>query len=95
MSATTLQILSDAGQQAWTKRRPAWTRNDSVRFLNDGSASVLAWVRRKDPHQSPKHSKAMGRWLMDWRAQDFERAHARLTLAAQTNKQLSVLEVFK
>lgn len=93
MTADTHQALSDSAQLAWEKRRPTWSRNESVRWLNDESALVLAWVRRRAPGVAPKHSNAMGRWLAEHMQVNFTRAHARLCAAAEGKQQLTVLEV--
>lgn len=82
--------------QAWERRRPAWTRTDTVRWLNDRSALVLAWLRRTDPPAAPSHSASMGRWLKDNRPERFARAHARLLVPAHDQSardRLTLLEI--
>lgn len=87
---------SARAQAAWAKRRPAWTRTDTARWLNARSASVLAWVRRKDQAGAPGHSNQMGRWLQEYRTNDFSRAHQRLALCGtdeQAREKLNALGV--
>lgn len=64
---------------------PAWTRNDTARWLNERSAGLLAFVRRVRAERAPSHSKAMGRWLLEAEPALFNRAHARLG-AAKNNE---------
>lgn len=66
---------------AWEKRRPAWTRTDTARHLNDRSEAILALLRRR-PGQWPKHTHQVGYWLKEHAPALFDRAHA--TLAAAT-----------
>ena len=93
MSEAAPQILSTVGQTVWAKRRPAWTRTDTMRWLNERSAGVLAWVRRRAPNQSPSHSQNMGRWLLDNLTNDFNRAHLKLTAAEKAKANPTLLEV--
>lgn len=95
MAEARVEMMSEAHRKAWLKRRPAWTRTDSVRWLNERSAGLLAWVRRQDPGSAPGHSNAMGRWLADHWPMDFARAHGRLAGAPDeaAREQKTVLEV--
>lgn len=79
---------------AWEKRRPAWTRTDTARWLNERSPSVLAWLRRLDP-QAPAHSGAMGRWLQGERPAFFARAHRKLAACARDEAQRARLNILK
>lgn len=81
--------------RAWAKRRPAWTRTDTARWLNERSEQVLAWLRRKSPH-APGHSRQMGYWIKDNEAAVFDRAHARLSgCSTRDREQLLTVEVLK
>lgn len=82
--------------KAWARRRPAWTRTDSARWLNERSAQVLAWLRRKSTH-APEHSRQMGYWVKDNEAAVFARAHERLMACAtqQDRDHLLIHEVLK
>lgn len=67
---------SDAGLERWEKRR-RWSRTDTARWLNERSAAVLAWLRRR-PGTWPAHSKQVGYWLKEYTPRVFDRAHDRL-----------------
>lgn len=97
MSTDVQQLEVEGGRrrEAWARRRPAWTRTDTTRWLNERSATVLAWLRRADP-QAPTHSRAMGRWLQAERGRFFARAHDRLAACGRDEarrEKLNVLEV--
>jgi hypothetical protein len=81
-------------QKAWVQRRPAWTRNDTMRWLNDRSASVLAWLRRIDAAGAPAHSNSMGRWLQQERSDLFSRAHKRLASCGRDDGARAKLNVW-
>jgi hypothetical protein len=74
------EAISARAVKAWEKRRPAWSRNETIRWLNERSAGVLAWLRRRDTG-APARSEAMGRWLQEKRPEVFRRAHTRLASA--------------
>lgn len=95
MAEERIEAMSAMRRKVWLKRRPDWTRSDSVRWLNERSSGVLAWVRRRDPARSPGHSNSMGRWLAEHWPVDFARAHERLAAAASeaAREQRTVLEV--
>lgn len=82
--------------RAWTKRRPAWTRTDTARWLNDRSEPLLAWLRRRSPH-APGHSRQMGYWVKENEPLIFERAHERLARCAnqQDRETLLIDEVLR
>lgn len=81
--------------QAWAKRRPAWTRTDTARWLNDRSEPLLAWLRRRSP-RAPGHSRQMGYWLKDEEPSIFSRAHERLARCKSTDRdQLLTDEVLR
>lgn len=88
--------LSAVGLVAWAKRRPAWTRTDTTRWLNERSASVLAWLRRSGA-DSPAHSSSIGQWLKDHQHPLYPRAHARLLacLEPAQREKISVPEVLR
>lgn len=80
---------------AWKKRRPAWTRTDTARWLNDRSEPVLAWLRRHAA-QAPAHSQQMGYWLKERRQDVFDRAHTRLAaVGAGDRETLTTSEVLR
>lgn len=90
-----LEATSARAVKAWQKCRPAWSRNETVRWLNERSAGVLAWLRRRDAG-APARSEAMGRWLHEKRPPVFRRAHERLAAAGIKRvgfSGLTVLEV--
>lgn len=62
--------------RAWERRRPAWTRTDTARWLSDRSEPLLARLRRRG--HAPAHSRQMGYWLKDNLPAAFARAHTRL-----------------
>jgi hypothetical protein len=66
-------------RKVWERCRPAWTRNETTRWLNERSALVLAWLRRKDPARAPAYSAAMGRWLQENRPAVYAAAHKNLS----------------
>ena len=72
------EVAMSAQEAAWVKHRPAWTRTDTTRWLNERSALLLAWLRRVDAAGAPMHSGSMGRWLQTERPAYFQRAHDRL-----------------
>ena len=81
--------------RAWAKRRPAWTRTDTARWLNERSEQVLAWLRRKST-RAPGHSRQMGYWVKDNEPVVFDRAHARLSATLrQDREQLLTGEVLR
>jgi hypothetical protein len=71
-------VISMAAQKAWQENRPAWTRADTQRWLDEQSANVLAWLRRREPDGAPAHSNKMGQWLQRHRTEYFARVHKRL-----------------
>lgn len=78
---------------AWARRRPAWTRTDSARWLNDRSEPLLAWLRRR-AGRAPAHSRQMGYWLKAERPDLFNSAHTRLAAAkAEARETLIIDEV--
>jgi hypothetical protein len=82
---------------AYEKMRPAWTRNETMRWLNDRSALALAWLRRSDSG-APTHSANMGRWLKELRPELFSRAHSRLStpgLDEAKRSAMAVMEVLR
>lgn len=68
--------------QAWSRRRPQWTRTDSARWLSERSEPLLAWLRRRSP-RAPAHSRQMGYWLKENEPAIFDRAHTRLAACRQ------------
>jgi len=72
------QALEASGVARWEKIR-TWSRTDSARWVNDRSAAVLAWLRRRSG-QWPAHSAQMGYWLRENSPALFDRIHT--TLAA-------------
>lgn len=80
---------------AWKKRRPAWTRTDSARWLNERSEPVLAWLRRHAGH-APAHSRQMGYWLKENMPVIFDRAHGRLAAGpAERRENLITSEILR
>lgn len=71
---------------AWAKRRPAWTRTDSARWLNERSEPLLAWLRRR-AGRAPAHSRQMGYWLKEERPDLFNPAHSRLAAARAADRE--------
>lgn len=82
-------------QAMWARRRPAWTRTDTVRWLNDRSAAVLALLRRADAAAAPVYSSSMGRWLKDNSAALFQRAHERLAQPGRNERARQALNVIE
>lgn len=82
--------------QAWNKRRPSWTRNETTRWLDQRSEPLLAWLRRRSP-RAPSHSRQMGRWVKDNDPAIFARAHQRLAQCTtpQDRDQLLIDEVLR
>ena len=89
------EAVSARAQAAYQKRRPAWTRTDTARWLNARSSSVLAWLRRSGGGCAPSHSDNMGRWLQTHRSDLFTRAHRKLAACADNaaRESLNVLGV--
>ena len=54
-----------------------WNRTDSVRWLDNRSATILAWLRRKTGDW-PEHVNFIGSWLQRRHRFDFDRIHLRL-----------------
>lgn len=77
--------------QAWSKRRPQWTRTETARWLNDRSEPVLAWLRRRSPH-APSHSRQMGYWMKENEAPLFARAHERLARCANPDRERLMID---
>jgi hypothetical protein len=103
MTAAALQLkdtetatAKEAGMVlAWARRRPAWTRTDTARWLNERSEPLLAWLRRRSP-RAPAHSRQMGYWLKDQDPTLFARAHERLARCKTPDRdQLLTDEVLK
>lgn len=82
--------------RAWGRRRPAWTRTDTARWLNERSEPVLAWLRRRAA-RSPSHSRQMGYWVKENEPAIFARAHERLARCGnnQDREQLLTDEVLR
>lgn len=70
------QELEASGLARWEKIR-RWSRTDSARWVNDRSASVLAWLRRRSG-EWPAHSAQMGYWLKENSPAIFDRIHTTL-----------------
>lgn len=77
---------------AWSRRRPAWTRTDSARWVNDRSPGALAWLRRTAPRQAPAYSRHMGYWLKEHGQAAFSRIHQRLAAATAAAREGMTLE---
>jgi hypothetical protein len=71
------QAQEAKGVERWQKIR-VWSRTDSARWLNDRSAPVLAWLRRR-AGQWPAHSAQVGYWLKDHAPEVFNHVHDKLT----------------
>jgi hypothetical protein len=80
-------------QEAWTKRRPAWSRDETARWLNDRSETLLALLRRRDAANAPSHSRNMGWWLQSHDKELFARAHAKLLGHKGPREKLTLLKV--
>lgn len=82
--------------RAWTKRRPAWTRTDTARWLNERSEPLLARLRRR-AGRAPSHSRQIGYWVKENEPTLFARAHERLARCAnsQDRDQLLIDEVLR
>jgi len=93
----TAQLQSIRNQEAWARRRPAWTRNETARWLNERSETLLAYLRRKEPSSAPSHSKRMGWWVQTNRKPLFEHAHKKLFGCASPDQRerLGLLEVLR
>lgn len=89
------EVLSEHLREAWVRRRPAWTRNDTTRWLNERSALVLAWLRRVEPTRAPTYSANMGRWLQNNRPKVFAICHKNLTTAAKAKTASDGLDLLK
>jgi hypothetical protein len=89
------EVVSEHLREAWVRRRPAWTRNDTARWLNERSALVLAWLRRTDPTRAPSYSQRMGRWLQEQRPTAFSVCHKNLSAAALARTDSETLDVLK
>lgn len=98
MTALELQIR-DAGEastheenlvRAWTRRKPAWNRTDTARWLSERSEPLLAWLRRRQTN-APAHSRQMGYWLKENATARFNHAHQKL--AVSTEEQRSRLTI--
>lgn len=76
MTRQDAEIAEAKGRTAYEARRK-WSRTDTARWLNERSASVLAWLRRR-PGQWPAHSRQMGYWLKDHGSPLFAAVHAAL-----------------
>lgn len=99
MTAAAIQ-LKEAGEatqheavlvQAWAKRRPKWTRTETARWLNERSAPLLAWLRRRAAVAPARHSEQLGYWVKEQAPDIFERAHVRL--AEANNEERDVMHV--
>lgn len=75
--------------RAWAKRRPAWTRTESARWLDARSEQVLAWLRRRTS-RGPGHSRQMGYWLKDNEPAIFDRAHAHLAALTTRDREAAM-----
>ena len=62
-------------------RRRKWCRADSARWLDERSPAIMAWLRRQ-PGQWPNQIEQAGGWLKDRHLALVDRAHARLSAAA-------------
>lgn len=74
--AKNAQALEVSGVARWEKVRK-WSRTDSARWVNDRSAAVLAWLRRR-PGQWPAHSSQVGYWLRENAPALFDQFHNKL-----------------
>ena len=85
---TEAQRAEATGLASWAKIRP-WSRTDSARWLNDRSAPVLAWLRRRAGHW-PAHSAQIGYWLKENQPSMFAGVHTALAALSDEGRERAI-----
>lgn len=90
---TEAELFGERCRVAYERRRK-WSRTDTARWLNERSATVLAWLRRC-PGEWPAHSRQVGYWVKEHAPAYFDRAHGRLAeLDEEAREQVLLGELF-